>query len=260
MRPGPRSEKPGLPTLPRAAVRRPRPGTAGGVKSAGTAARCRLPPSAHLPIVNIMTSAEWHSPLKRRGLMVCLAAAVLWTGSLWAQPLTWAEAHALREEFLQRYQRLDGLVQDLIEGQAALNRRLDALAAEVRQLRQAAGAVPRDLVTQDQLQAAIEALRKAIQEQQDRQAREVTAELERLRKLLEKTTTPPAPRPQEPIPTEGFEYTIQPGDTLSAIVKAYREAGVKGLTVDLVLRANKGLKPERLIPGQKIFIPDPRKR
>lgn len=206
-----------------------------------------------------MISAERHSPIKWRGLMIGLAAGFLWAGHLGAQPLTRAEARALQAEFQQRYQRLDGLVQDLIEGQAALNRRIDALAAEVRQLRQSTAATPPDVVTQDQLKAAIEALRKAIEEQQDRQAKEVTAELARLRKLLEKAAAPP-PKPAEPIPTEGYEYTIQPGDTLSAIVKAYREAGVKGLTVDLVLRANKGLKPERLIPGTKIFIPDPNKR
>jgi hypothetical protein len=55
-------------------------------------------------------------------------------------------------------------------------------------------------------------------------------------------------------PQNGFEYTIQPGNYLTAIVKAYRAKGVK-VTVDEVLKANPGLNPNRLVVGQKIFIP-----
>lgn len=52
----------------------------------------------------------------------------------------------------------------------------------------------------------------------------------------------------------GYEYTIAPGNTLTAIVKAYRAQGVK-VTVDQVLKANPGLNPNNLIVGKKIFIP-----
>ncbi|MGH7941103.1 MAG: LysM peptidoglycan-binding domain-containing protein [Limisphaerales bacterium] len=52
----------------------------------------------------------------------------------------------------------------------------------------------------------------------------------------------------------GYEYTIQSGNTLNAIVKAYRAKGVK-VTVDQVLKANPGLNPKNLIVGKQILIP-----
>ncbi|MCD6340109.1 MAG: LysM peptidoglycan-binding domain-containing protein [Verrucomicrobia bacterium] len=55
---------------------------------------------------------------------------------------------------------------------------------------------------------------------------------------------------------KGYEYTVKPGDTLSAIVQAYRREKIN-VTIDAVLKANPGLDPRRLLPGQKIFIPDP---
>lgn len=178
-----------------------------------------------------------------------------------AQALTRAEARALQQEFQQRYQRLEGMLQDMVESQAALSKRLDALAADLRAVERKAAAPAPDAVTHAELTAAIEGLRKAVQKQQADQARKITAELKRLQNLLAKggsggsSTRPSGP----PIPKEGYEYTIKQGDTVDAIVRAYRKAGVKDLTVDLVLRANKGLKPTRLIPGKTIFIPDPGK-
>lgn len=52
----------------------------------------------------------------------------------------------------------------------------------------------------------------------------------------------------------GYEYTIESGNTLAAIVKAYRAKGVK-VTVDQVLKANPGLDPKHLIVGKTIIIP-----
>ncbi|HUA66234.1 MAG TPA: LysM peptidoglycan-binding domain-containing protein [Alphaproteobacteria bacterium] len=52
----------------------------------------------------------------------------------------------------------------------------------------------------------------------------------------------------------GYEYKIESGNTLAAIVKAYRAKGVK-VTVDEVLKANPGLDPKHLIVGKTIIIP-----
>ena len=57
-------------------------------------------------------------------------------------------------------------------------------------------------------------------------------------------------------PQQGYEYTIAPGNTLSAIAKAYRAQGVK-VTVSQILAANPGLNANSLIVGKKIFIPAP---
>ena len=196
------------------------------------------------------------------GMVWLLGWGLCWTATLVAQPLTRAEAQALQQEFQQRYQRLEGLVQDLVEGQAALSQRVDALAASVSKLERRVAEPAPDMVTQEQLAQTVKTLQQAVEKQQAEQNRKVMAELKRLQKVLAQggrsSTKPRAPDPK--VPTEGYHYTIQSGDTLSAIVDAYRKAGVKGLTVNLVLRANKGLKPERLIPGQEIFIPDPGKK
>lgn len=49
---------------------------------------------------------------------------------------------------------------------------------------------------------------------------------------------------------------MKKGDTLSTIVQAYRDNNIK-VTMDQILKANPGLKPERMRVGQKIFIPAP---
>ena len=57
------------------------------------------------------------------------------------------------------------------------------------------------------------------------------------------------------VPQKGYDYTIAPGDTLSAIAKAYRAQGVK-VTTAQIIAANPKLNPNALIAGKKIFIPD----
>ncbi len=64
--------------------------------------------------------------------------------------------------------------------------------------------------------------------------------------------TSPGPDGQQ----NGYEYTIAPGNTLSAIAKAYRAQGVK-VSVEDIIKANPGLNPNSLIVGKKIFIPAP---
>jgi hypothetical protein len=95
---------------------------------------------------------------------------------------------------------------------------------------------------------------------------------------------PPAPRPQatelpqyEPIPAapaengengssgkqkseqrqteKGYWYEIKREDKLSVIVQEYRKKGVK-VTLAQVKDANPDVNPNRLLVGQKIWIPD----
>jgi LysM repeat protein len=61
--------------------------------------------------------------------------------------------------------------------------------------------------------------------------------------------TPPSPAPKE----EGFEHTVEAGQSLWAIAKAYQDAGVK-VSIDDIRRAN-NLKDNTLRTGQKLFIP-----
>ena len=58
---------------------------------------------------------------------------------------------------------------------------------------------------------------------------------------------------------QGYYYTVKAGDSLSLIVKGYRDSGVK-VTRQQILDANPNLKPDLMIKGAKIFIPDASKK
>ena len=57
------------------------------------------------------------------------------------------------------------------------------------------------------------------------------------------------------VPSKGYDYVVKDGETLGAILKAYRAQGVK-VTLSQFKAANPKINPDVLIPGQKIFIPD----
>ena len=58
-------------------------------------------------------------------------------------------------------------------------------------------------------------------------------------------------RSNKPINSEGYEHVVQPGETISAIAKAY------GVRADDIVRANNMQSADRLRVGQKIFVPAP---
>ena len=57
-------------------------------------------------------------------------------------------------------------------------------------------------------------------------------------------------------PGPGFKYVIQSGDTLLAVVQAYKDKNIK-VTVEQIVKANPGLDPRKLPIGREIFIPAP---
>jgi LysM repeat protein len=52
----------------------------------------------------------------------------------------------------------------------------------------------------------------------------------------------------------GDEYTVQPGDTLTAIVRRYAQEGYP-TTVEDIVAANPGLRPNAILIGQRIVVP-----
>ncbi|MGA9779218.1 MAG: LysM peptidoglycan-binding domain-containing protein [Verrucomicrobiia bacterium] len=172
----------------------------------------------------------------------------------------------------QQIDKLSGQIQDLQATQLEQSKHIQALEKAINdlqgQLNQPAGdtANPDDL---KKLAEQVQEIDKKRQEDNDR----VLKELERLEKSLGATpsshksspdispdTTPTSTRGHPSAntsgPQNGYDYTIQRGDTLLAIAKAYRAQGIR-VTTDQILKANPGLDPKTMKVGQKIFIPAP---
>ena len=161
----------------------------------------------------------------------------------------------------ERLNRLNGLAQDLLEDKAAQKKQIESLAREIGNLRDQQNQPNPAYAMQEDLKRLAERVQEI-----DRK-READKELI-LRKIeeLAKSIASPPPKPHEvtvpanppgTAPEKGFEYIIQSGDTLSAIVAAYGEQNIK-VTVKQILQANPGLDEKRLQVGQKIFIPAPK--
>jgi nucleoid-associated protein YgaU len=161
----------------------------------------------------------------------------------------------------QQIDQLRGSIQDVQDAQALLAKRLDALEKEIRDLRDKSSGA-----NQDDLQKLADQVQEIDKKRQEDRTL-ILKELEKLGKVgggsptgrkppVVSTTTTENPGSPGTGPQKGYEYTIQRGDTLLAIAKAYREQGIK-VTTDQILKANPGLNANNLKAGQKIFIPAP---
>jgi LysM repeat protein len=174
-------------------------------------------------------------------------------------------ARAQDDATQQQIDKLSGQIQDLIDGQTVQGKRLDALEKEINDLQdkssQPGGAANPDYLKK--LAEQVQEIDKKRQEDNDR----ILKELERLDKSLgvsplghkaapNVSATSTTGSPTSSGPQKGYDYTIQAGDTLSAIAKAYRAQGIK-VTTNQILAANPGLNPNNLVVGKKIFIPAP---
>ncbi len=188
---------------------------------------------------------------------ICVLLAVVELGTA---PVGRAQDAATEE----RLNKLSGQIEDLIAGQNAQRKHLEALAKEIESVREQAGKPQGNYASAEDVKRLAEALKDV-----DRKRLE---DYEKIRKEilnLGNAFKPPTPTKKKStasedkagsetatVPDKGFEYVIQKGDTLSIIVQAYREKNIK-VTTDQILKANPGLKPERMRVGQKIFIPAP---
>lgn len=166
----------------------------------------------------------------------------------------------------ERFNKLAGQIEDLRANQEAITKRIEALGKEVESLRGQVDKPTGNYASDEDLKRLAEAV-KEIDRKRLEDYDKIRLELKNLGKSLAAPTpavrkTVPTPiadnsTSEKPnIPDKGFEYQVKKGDTLSIIVQAYRDNNIK-ITTDQVLRANPGLKPERMRVGQKIFIPAP---
>ena len=176
----------------------------------------------------------------------------------------------------ERINKLTGQVEDLVATLESQKKTIRELMREIETLREQIGKPNTSYATQDDLRRVSKNL-----EEVDRKRVEDAKKVETTLANLGKQLTQNAPKdpdkhnsgrkkgsggdnsgadkPEKPAPPEkGYDYTIKSGDTLSAIIAAYKEQGIRISDKD-ILKANPGLVPERMKPGQKIFIPAPQK-
>jgi nucleoid-associated protein YgaU len=169
----------------------------------------------------------------------------------------------------ERLNKLSGQIADLQAGQEALRRQFDGLSHDLDAMREQLAKPTGNYAAVEDLNRLRDAL-KDVDQKRLQDAEKTRAELQRLGTLL--AAGPASGKrgagfhtaeheraandtPKEP--DKGFgDYVIQNGDTLSLIVQAYHDKGIK-LTTDQILKANPGLDPKRLRVGQKIWIPAP---
>jgi LysM repeat protein len=183
--------------------------------------------------------------------------------------LALCSAPTVRAQDLATQERLDklaGRIDDLERSQEVLRKQVNEMSRELASLREQANKPNTSYASHEDLKSLAAEINKVDRKRVD-DAEKVQSELVKLRKLLEGSLTGPKSRtstaPKEKPPVEKpagdekvFPYVIQKDDTLEAIVQAYKEKNIK-VTVPQILKANPGLKPERLKVGQKIFIPAP---
>lgn len=167
----------------------------------------------------------------------------------------------------QQIDQINGRLQDLQDAQALQTKRLDAMEKEISDLRDKLNnpAVNNSASADDlkKLADQVQEIDKKRQDDRDLILKEIeklgkvgggSASGRRSQPVISTTTdnsTPAGTGPQK-----GYNYTIQRGDTLLAIAKAYRQQGIK-VTTEQILKANPGLDAKNLIVGKTIFIPAP---
>lgn len=175
-----------------------------------------------------------------------------------------AAARAQDAATQQQMDQINGRLQDILDAQAVQAKRIDALEKEISELRDKSGG---SSVAQGDLEKLADQVQEIDKKRQaDREL--ILKEIEKLGKAGSSpvvrrstptvTTNPPPGGASAGGRENGYEYAVQRNDTLSIIVKAYREQGIK-VTTDQILKANPGLNPNSLKVGQKIFIPAPAK-
>ena len=166
----------------------------------------------------------------------------------------------------ERLNKLAGQIEDIRAAQDLFGKRLETLSRELENLRSAMDKPSGNYAGQEDLKRLADAV-KEVDRKRLEDYDKIHAELLKLGKTLA-APLPAGKKPAAPAPTDnpsgekqsssdkGFEYVVKRGDTLSLIVQAYRDNNIK-VSIDQILKANPGLKPEKLHPGQKIFIPAP---
>lgn len=193
--------------------------------------------------------------MKRISLFLCAA--------LLAVPAISPAQDAATEE---RLNKLSAEIDVLTEAKDELNKKIDGLESEIRDLQAQAGKPTGNYASADDVKQLADAIKEVDKKRQE-DNEHVVQELQSLGKSLTSSPTPRRSSQSAPqVSTgetgnsgsqDGYYYIVQEGDTPSEIAKAYREKGIK-VTAQQILDANPGIKANNLKVNQKIFIPKPK--
>jgi LysM repeat protein len=177
--------------------------------------------------------------------------------ALFVMPMISPAQDAATEE---RFNKLNAQMEVLLEAKDLQNKKIEALQKQVSELESQLNKPSGNYASAEDLKQLADAV-KEIDKKRQADNERVVNELEKLGKVLaggsgRRTTPPVEPRVAIDPNAPRFEYSVQSGDTLGAIVKAYRDKNIK-VTLQQILAANPGLKPETMKVGQKIIIPAP---
>ena len=175
-----------------------------------------------------------------------------------------AAAVAAQQEAEERYKQMAATVEEMKETQAAQQKKISALAAELEKLREEVVRAGNNAATTDSLKRLADQIQE-VDKKRVADNERILAEFARLGKAISAgsgttRTHPPDSTPTNPPPVasgEGFDYVIAKNDTLGDIVQAYRKQGIN-ITRKLVMDANPNVNWDKLRIGQKIFIPKPK--
>ena len=170
----------------------------------------------------------------------------------------------------QELDKLAGQLRDIMDAQAAQDKRLETLEHQISDLRDKVNTpvVNNSASADDLLKLASQV--KEIDQKRQADKELILGKIEDLAKLAaappvrphhvtSETKDPAIDNPPAAAGSQKetmYPYKIQPNDNLTAIIKAFRDKGVK-VTLSQVLKANPGLTPDNLMVGKTIYIPDP---
>lgn len=210
------------------------------------------------------------------------ALICLFTGSLLlaafpntapAQGTYGAEAYAQRQQEEERWRKVSAQLEELISTQEVLRKRLSTLEEENRALRTEVNKAGNAGVSPEEFQRVTKEIANKLKEVDDKRVADNKTILEQVKQLVREikpgtpsasapltATTPSSiPKESDPLPgtQEGFTHVMQEGETISAVVQAFKAQGVK-TSMKAVLAANPKVNPNRIKPGTEIFIPKPK--
>ena len=174
--------------------------------------------------------------------------------------------------FMEQIEKLNGGMEELKGAYNLQIRKMMALEKEVIILRTANENLKRESALRFASNKDIDELATKLMEMDKNRRNDLqitNKQIDEILKIVQKLAAAPVPTVpptrNNPPPAKFItrEHVVQPGEFLSTILEAYNSAfkgeGLKGrVTQSQVLKANPGLKANRLLIGQKLRIPEPR--